>query len=68
VGTPVSAPEHAWHAPSQALLQQTASTQKPDSHPVSAVQAAPEGWRPPEPEDEEPDDDEDEIDVVPLQT
>src|SRR5579862_2231453 len=32
---------HAWHCPPHALLQQTPSTQKPDTHCFASVHAAP---------------------------
>jgi hypothetical protein len=38
---PVRAAEHAWHAPVQAALQQTPSTQKPLVHSSAAVQPTP---------------------------
>lgn len=38
---PFFAAEHAWHAPVQALLQQTPSTQLPVVHSLPAVQVAP---------------------------
>jgi hypothetical protein len=41
VQVPVGLPAHVWHWPVQALLQQTPSTQNPDTHSVALEHVTP---------------------------